>query len=107
MRFATKEKSRQREIETLPRAAETSSSIQIADIQIARHSDRGQKIAWQEIAAMPARPEPPPKAVTAMYRPPVTHPVEKRIPGNGDAEAQRAMVKNFGGEELWKRRKAE
>lgn len=35
---------------------------------------RGQKIAWQEIAAMPARPEPPPKAVTAMYRPPATHP---------------------------------
>lgn len=35
---------------------------------------RGQKIAWQEIAAMPARPEPPPKAVIAIYRPPTTHP---------------------------------
>jgi len=38
---------------------------------------RGQKIAWQEIAAMPRRPEPPPKTVTAIYRPPATHPWRK------------------------------
>jgi transposase len=35
---------------------------------------RGQKIAWQEIPAMPTRPEPPPKAVRAIYHPPATHP---------------------------------
>lgn len=39
---------------------------------------RGQKVAWQEIAALPARPEPPHNAVKAIYRPPATHPWKKR-----------------------------
>jgi transposase len=39
---------------------------------------RGQKVAWQEIATMPARPEPPPKAITAIYHPPATHPWKKK-----------------------------